>query len=98
MKKKLANFIEEFGIEEFEDMERLSKDEKDRIVKLSGWDSKVIPRPVTALAVFISLSKFLERYDWVEYFENAVLKILSRNSCVSPKENLQAKEIKSPLP
>ena len=73
-------------------MERISKDEQERIVKMTGWDSKVIPRPVTALSVFITLSRFLERYDWVEYFENAVLKILSRNNFNVQKDNLLEKE------
>ena len=89
---KLANFIEEFGIEEFEDMERISKGEQDRIVKKSGWKAKVVPRTITALAVFITLSRFLERYDWVEYFENAVFKILDRNNSSSSKDDLKAKE------
>ena len=73
-------------------MERISKDEQERIVKMTGWDSKVVPRPVTALSVFITLSRFLERYDWVEYFESAVFKILSRNNFNVQKDNLLAKE------
>ena len=89
---RLARFIEEFEIGEFEDMERISKDEQERIVKMTGWDSQVVPRPVTALSVFITLSRFLERYDWVEYFENAVLKILSRNNFNVQKDNLLEKE------
>ena len=45
-----------------------------------------MPRPVTALAVFISLSKFLKRNDWVEYFEDAVYEILARQSLAGQKE------------
>ena len=63
-----------------------------KIVKKSGWDSKVVPRPVTALAVFITLSKYLKKDDWVEYFENSVYKILSRNNYVSGEDGLLAKE------
>ena len=90
--KQLAAFIEEFEIEEFEDMERISKAEQDRIVKIAAWKSKVVPRPVTAIAVFINLARFLERYDWVEYFEKAVFEILDRNMNDKSTESLQAKE------
>ena len=51
-----------------------------------------MPRTVTALAVFITLSKYLKKNDWVEYFENAVYKILSRNNYVSDEDGLLAKE------
>ena len=91
--KKIAQFIEDFEIKEFEDMERISGPEQERIVKLVKWKSKVVPRPVTALSVFITLSRFLERYDWVEYFEKAVFEILGRNSSLTNKnDSLQAKE------
>lgn len=90
--RKLAQFIEEFNIEEFEDMERISKSEQDRIVKMVKWESGVVPRPVTALSVFITLARFLERYDWVEYFEKAVFEILGRNNYVSKDNSLEAKE------
>ena len=73
-------------------MERISKAEQDRIVKIAAWKSKVVPRPVTAIAVFINLARFLERYDWVEYFEKAVFEILDRNMNDKSTESLQAKE------
>ena len=92
LNKQLADFIKQFDIKEYDDMERISKDEQDKIVKKSGWDSKVVPRTVTALAVFITLSKYLKKDDWVEYFEKAVYKILSRNNYVSGEESLLAKE------
>ena len=92
LNEQLAQFIEQFDIKEYDDMERISKDEQDKIVKKSGWDSKVVPRTVTALAVFITLSKYLKKNDWVEYFENAVYKILSRNNYVSSEDGLVAKE------
>ena len=44
-------------------MERISKGEQERIIKMVGWESKVVPRPITALSVFITLSRFLEKYD-----------------------------------
>ena len=56
------------------------------------WDSKVVPRPITALSVFITLSRFLERYDWVEYFEKAVFEILGRNNYLAQENSLEAKE------
>lgn len=90
--KKIAQFIEEFDIKEFEDMERISGPEQERIVKMVKWKSKVVPRPVTALSVFITLSRFLDRYDYVEYFEKAVFEILGRNLNAKPGESLQAKE------
>ena len=91
--KKIAQFIEDFEIKEFEDMERISGPEQERIVKLVKWKSKVVPRPVTALSVFITLSRCLGRYDWVEYFEKAVFEILGRNNFVTNKnDSLQAKE------
>ena len=91
--KKLAAFIEQFNIQEFEDMERISKPEQDRIVNEANWTSKVVPRPITALSVFITLSKFLEKDNWVKYFEDAVFKILERNVDGPINENsLQAKE------
>ena len=61
LEKKLEDFIEQFEIKEYEDMIRLSHDEQESLVKRSGWDSKVVPRPVTALSVFITLSKFFKR-------------------------------------
>jgi len=92
LNKQLADFIKQFNIKEYDDMERISKVEQDRIVKKSGWDSKVVPRPVTALAVFITLSKYLKKDDWAEYFENSVYKILSRNNYASAEDGLLAKE------
>ena len=41
-----------------QDMERISGPEQERIVKMVKWKSKVVPRPVTALSVFITLSRF----------------------------------------
>jgi len=38
------------------------------------------------------LARFLERYDWVEYFEKAVFEILGRNNYVSKDSSLEAKE------
>ena len=73
-------------------MERISGPEQERIVKMVKWKSKVVPRPVTALSVFITLSRFLDRYDYVEYFEKAVFEILGRNLSAKPGESLQAKE------
>ena len=92
LEKKLADFIDEFEIKEFEDMERISKGEQERIVKMVGWESKVVPRPITALSVFITLSRFLEKYDWVEYFEKAVFEILGRNNYLAKDSTLEAKE------
>jgi len=91
--KQLADFIEQFDIREYDDMIRLSQGEQERIVKKSGWDSKVVPRPVTALAVFITLSRFLKKDDWVQYFEDAVYEILARNNYVANvDDSLLAKE------
>ena len=73
-------------------MIRLSHNEQERIVKASGWDSKVVPRPVTALSVFITLSKFLKEKEWVQYFENAVYQILAKNDYAGAKNKLIAKE------
>ena len=92
LEKKLADFIEQFQIEEYEDMIRLSHDEQENIVKKSGWDSKVVPRPVTALSVFITLSKFLKEKEWIEYFENAAYQILAKNDYAGAKSQLIAKE------
>jgi len=92
LNKQLADFIKQFKIKEYDDMERISKVEQDKIVQKSGWESKVVPRPVTALAVFITLSKYLKKDDWAEYFENSVYKILSRNNYVSGEDGLLAKE------
>ena len=92
LNKQLADFIEQFEIKEYDDMERISKDEQDKIVKKSGWDSKVVPRTVTALAVFITLSKYLKKDDWTKYFEGSVYKILSRNNYSSGEDGLLAKE------
>jgi len=39
------------------------------------------------------LARFLERYDWVEYFEKAVFEILGRNNYVSKDSSLEVKEI-----
>ena len=44
-----------------------------------------MPRPVTALAVFISLSKYLKN-EWVKYFEDAVYEILARQNLAGQKE------------
>ena len=73
-------------------MIRLSHDEQENIVKKSGWDSKVVPRPVTALSVFITLSKFLKEKEWVKYFENAAYQILAKNDYAGAKSQLLAKE------
>ena len=59
--KKIAAFIEHFKIEEYDDMVKLSEGEQNRIIKECGWKSKVIPRTVTALSVFISISKFMKK-------------------------------------
>ena len=58
----------------------------------SGWNAKVVPRTITALAVFITLSKYLRKNDWVQYFEKAVYKILARNNYVATGDNLVEKE------
>ena len=92
LNKQLADFIEEFEIKEFEDMERISKSEQERIVKIAKWESNVVPRPITALSVFITLARFLDRYDMVEYFEKSVFEILNRNVKNKSSESLQAKE------
>ena len=85
--KQLADFIEQFNIKEYDDIVKLSQGEQDRIVKRSGWVSQVVPRPVTALAVFITLSRFLKKDDWVQHFEDAVYEILSRNNDVANINN-----------
>lgn len=91
--KQLAEFIEQYNIREYEDMERVSRGEQERIVKRSGWDSKVVPRTITALAVFITLSRFLKKDDWIEYFEKAVYQILARNNYLANTDKgLLAKE------
>jgi len=92
LNKQLSDFIEQFNIKEYDDMERISKDEQDRIIKKSGWDAKVVPRTITALAVFITLSKYLKKDDWVRFFEKAVYKILARNNYVAAEEGLLEKE------
>ena len=91
LEKKLADFIEQFEIKEYDDMIRLSQGEQEKIVKTSGWDSKVVPRPVTALSVFITLSRYLKEDEWVKYFEDAVYQILARNNYVGAKNRLIAK-------
>ena len=90
--KQLAGFIEQFNIKEYGDMIRLSQGEQKRIVERSGWNSKVVPRPVTALAVFITLSRFLKKDDWVQFFENAVYEILGRNNYIGAQKKLLEKE------
>ena len=93
LNKQLSDFIEQFNIKEYDDIVKLSQGEQDRIVKRSGWVSQVVPRPVTALAVFITLSRFLKKEDWVQYFEDAVYEILSRNNYVANvDDSLLAKE------
>ena len=78
--KKIAEFIEKFDIREYEDMIRLSEGEQSKIVKKAGWTSKVVPRPVTALSVFITLAKHMKKNDWTKYFEDAVYQILERDT------------------
>ena len=92
LNEQLANFIEQFDIREYEDMENISRGEQERITSIAKWKSKVVPRPVTALSVFITLSRYLERYDMVEYFEKAVFEILGRNLKSNPNQSLEAKE------
>ena len=61
-------------------MVKISQSEQEKIVKECGWTSKVIPRTVTALSVFIAISKYMKRDDWKNYFTDAVYEILSRNT------------------
>ena len=82
--KKIAAFIEHFNIEEYDDMVKISEAEQHRIVKECGWTSKVIPRTVTALSVFISISKFMKNKEWEDYFSDAVYEILSRDTGLNP--------------
>ena len=84
--KHIADYIEHFDIKDYEGMVVLSKIEQEKIVKKAGWTSKVVPRPVTALAVFISLSKYLKKNEWVKYFEDAVYEILARQNLAGQKE------------
>ena len=84
--KQIADYIEHFDIKDYEGMAVLSKTEQEKIVKKAGWTSKVVPRPVTALAVFISLSKFLKKNEWVKYFEDSVYEILARQNISGQKE------------
>ena len=90
--KQLSDFLETFNIKEYGDMIRISQGEQKRIVEKSGWDSKVIPRPVTGLAVFIAISKYLKREEWAQYFEKAVYQILSRNNFLGAQKALLEKE------
>ena len=85
---KIAAFIEHFDIKDYEGMVVLSSTEQEKIVKKSGWSSQVVPRPVTALSVFISLSKYMGKDDWVQYFEDAVYEILARQNLASNKSEL----------
>ena len=87
--KLIADYIDHFDIKDYEGMVVLSKSEQDKIVKKAGWTSKVVPRPVTALAVFISLSKYLKKHEWVKYFEDAVYEILARQNLAGQKELVQ---------
>ena len=73
-----------FNIEEYDDMVKISAAEQHRIVKECGWTSKVIPRTVTALSVFISISKFMKNKEWEDYFSDAVYEILSRDTGLNP--------------
>ena len=81
-----------FNIKEYADMIRLSQGEQKRIVERSGWNSRVVPRPVTALAVFITLSRFLKKDDWIQFFEEAVYEILARNNYAGAQRSLIEKE------
>ena len=84
--EQIAAYIEHFDIKDYEGMVALSESEQAKIVKKAGWTSKVVPRPVTALSVFISLSKYLKKDEWVKYFEDAVYEILARQNLASQKE------------
>ena len=89
---QLAKFLETFNIKEYGDMIKISAGAQKEIVEKSGWNSKVIPRPVTALAVFITLSKFLKKLDWTQFFESAVYEILARNNYTGGHQKLVEKE------
>ena len=89
---QLASFLDTFQIKEYGDMIKISAGEQKRIVEKSGWNSKVVPRPVTALAVFITLSRYLKRPEWIKFFEDAVYQILARNNYAGGHQKLIEKE------
>jgi hypothetical protein len=60
-------------------MQRMSKPEYDRILRNLNWYGTVVPRPIQALSVFLTVSKLLKRNDLVDYFEEVVNEICGRN-------------------
>ena len=76
---KLRAIIDQFKIREFNDMQQMSKPEYDRILRNLNWDQTIVPRPIQALSVFLTVSKLLKRNDLVDYFEEAVNEICGRN-------------------
>jgi hypothetical protein len=86
--QQLAALIDKFELRDYQDMARFSKSESDKIMRSLSWDTKDVPRPIQAISVFITVSKLLDRYDMVEFFENAVETLLQRNA----RTNLSKKE------
>jgi hypothetical protein len=72
-------------------MTRFFKLESDKIMKSLLWDTTDVPRPIQALSVFITVSKILDRYDMVEYFEKAVDALLQRNAKADVPEEYTAR-------
>jgi len=70
-------------LRDYQDMARFSKSESDKIMKSLSWATKDVPRPIQAISVFITVSKLLDRYDMVEFFENAVDTLLQRNAATN---------------
>ncbi len=87
--QQLAALIDKFKLRDYKDMARFSKSESDKIMKNLSWDTDDVPRPIQALSIFITVSKLLDRYDMVEYFENAVETLLQRNA----KADLSKKDV-----
>ncbi len=87
--QQLAALIDKFELRDYKDMARFSKSESDKIMKNLSWDTDDVPRPIQALSIFITVSKLLDRYDMVEYFESAVEALLQRNA----KADLSKKDV-----
>ena len=89
--KQLAALIDKFELRDYQDMTRFFKLESDKIMKSLLWDTTDVPRPIQALSVFITVSKILDRYDMVEYFEKAVDALLQRNAKADVPEEYTAR-------
>tara|TARA_B100000315_G_scaffold99404_1_gene91450 strand:- start:622 stop:1740 length:1119 start_codon:yes stop_codon:yes gene_type:complete len=86
--KKIAEVVNKFRIREFKDMAKIADIEQDKIIKSLSWNPSVVPRTITALSVFLAVSKLLDRYDMVKFFKETVCEILTRNSFQLKQESI----------